>query len=132
MLRTVSGIDEVIRQIECAGAEARYRRVVAVCDELEVIAITDAALAQSLADVDLVLARMAAAVDVVEAVGLTVDPADDPAAHLCRAVRWRDYAGGPVSILHQRCGTDIVRGSLRLLDAAAGAKPEEGRCDRSS
>ena len=38
-----------------------------------------------------------------------------------RAVRWRRYGGGPVNALHRRCSADIVRGSLRLLDGAAGA-----------
>jgi hypothetical protein len=61
---------------------------------------------------------MAAAVDVLEAAGLIVDPANDPVAHRRRAVRWRRYSRGPVSAVHRACGTDIVRGSLRLWSLA--------------
>ncbi|TFV55703.1 hypothetical protein E4P42_21655 [Mycobacterium sp. PS03-16] len=61
-------------------------------------------------------AAMSAAVDVVQAAGLTVDRGDDPAAHLRRAVRWRHYGRGPVNALHRACAADITRGSLRLLE----------------
>jgi hypothetical protein len=63
-----------------------------------------------------VLASMAAAVDVVEADGIRVDPGDHPDAHRLRAVQWRRYGGGPVNALHRSCSADITRGSLRLLD----------------
>jgi hypothetical protein len=59
---------------------------------------------------------MAAAVDVVEAAGVTVDCGDDRKAHLGRARHWDRYARGPVDALQQRCAADIVRGSLRLLE----------------
>ena len=74
-------------------------------------------LVRMLAADSTVLAVMTAAVDVIEAEGLTVDRGDTPAAHLDRAVRWRRYGRGPVNALHRRCSDDVVRGSLRLLDA---------------
>jgi hypothetical protein len=119
VLREVSGIDDITHAIELAGAEVRYRQVVAACDDLAVLAVHDTSIAELLAHDDTVVARMAAAVDVVEAAGLGVDPTDEPAAHLDRAVKWRHYAAGPVSALHRSCGTDIMRGSLRLLEPAA-------------
>jgi hypothetical protein len=63
-----------------------------------------------------VLATMAAAVDVVEADGISVDRGDQPEAHRRRAVQWRRYGSGPVNALHRSCSADITRGSLRLLD----------------
>jgi hypothetical protein len=63
-----------------------------------------------------VLATMTAAVGVVEADGIRVDPGDHPDAHRRRAVHWRRYGGGPVNALHRSCSADITRGSLRLLD----------------
>jgi hypothetical protein len=71
-----------------------------------------------LATDEAVLARMAAAVDVVEAAGVEVDRGDDAATHLRRAVHWRRYSRGPVDALHRSCGADIARGSLRLLERA--------------
>jgi len=114
-LRRVSHIDEVIRRIDAVAVEARYRRMLGVLDDLQVLAVTDRQIAAFLAADDTVLARMSAAVDVVEGVGLTVDPCDDPAAHLHRALHWRRYGGGPVTDLHRACAADIARGSLRLL-----------------
>ena len=75
----------------------------------------DKRLAAFLTTDETVLAVMAAAVDVVEAVGVAVDRGDDAAAHLRRAVHWRRYSRGPVDALHRSCGADITRGSLRLL-----------------
>lgn len=115
VLRRAGGIAEVRRGIERAGAQVRYNRVAAVCDELEVRAITDVTVARFLSRDDTVLARMSAAVDVVEAAGLAVDRSDEPAAHLERARMWRRYAAGPVAAVHRRCGLDISRGSLRLI-----------------
>lgn len=117
-LRRVSRIDEVVASITSAVAEAGYRRVLTVVDELQGPAITDAQIAAFLAADDTVLARMAAAVDVVEAAGLRVDPADDAAAHLRRAVHWRQRADAPLRALHRDCAADIARGSLRLLASA--------------
>jgi hypothetical protein len=121
VLRRASGIEEVRRGIERAGAQVRYNRVAAVCDELEVRAITDATVARFLRCDDTVLVRMSAAVDVVEAAGLAVDRSDEPAAHLERARLWRRYAAGPVSPVHARCGVDISRGSLRLISPGGTA-----------
>ena len=76
------------------------------------------ALARFLSGDDAVIAVMAAAVDVVQAAGLTVDDDDKPSAHLRRALHWHRYSRGPVNHLHRSCGADICRGSLRLLRRA--------------
>jgi hypothetical protein len=121
LLRQRSGIDDVIDSLPVA--EAGYQRVRAAVTALEALAaVAETGLAQRVgafltAD-DTVIAQMAAAVDVVEAVGLQVDPGDDSHAHLRRAVTWQRYARGPVSAAHRACGTDIARGSLRLLGRA--------------
>jgi hypothetical protein len=120
-LRAVSRIDEVIQRIEAVGVAARYRRVALAVAELETLAVTNAAIASLLAADETVLARMTAAVDVIEEIGLTVDPADEPAAHLRRAVQWRDLGAAPLAVLQRACAADIARGSLRLLAAAGGA-----------
>jgi hypothetical protein len=73
------------------------------------------AAADFLADDATVLAVMAAAVDVVQAAGLTVDTGDEPSAHLRRAQHWNRYARGPVNLIHRDCAADISRGSLRLM-----------------
>jgi hypothetical protein len=67
-----------------------------------------------------VAARMAAAIEVVRAAGMTVDGGVTAAAHLRRAITWQRYSRGPVSRLHRRCGADIARGSLRLWERAGG------------
>ncbi|CAN5412364.1 hypothetical protein BH09ACT8_BH09ACT8_40820 [soil metagenome] len=117
-LRRVSRLDRVVARVMAAVVDAGYRRVLAVVDELQVLAVTDAQIAAFLAAEDTVLARMAAAVDVIEGAGLRVDPADDAAAHLRRAVQWRQFAAGPLGALHRDCAADIARGSLRLLASA--------------
>jgi hypothetical protein len=118
-LRRVSRIDEVIERIDALAADARYRRLLELADELQELSITDGRIAEFLGGDDTVLARMTAAVAVVESVGLTVDPSNEPAAHLRRAVHWRRYGGGPVNDLHRACAADITRGSLRLLAVSA-------------
>ncbi len=136
LLRRMSGVDAVLDKIAAAGAEVRYRRVLEAVAELEALAVGRAGLGDTISGFlsrdDTVVARMAAAVDVVEAAGLAVDPRDldreDPAAHLPRAVRWQRYSSGrlgPVSDLHRACGADIARGSLRLWSQASGSLPEE-------
>ncbi|ORW25308.1 hypothetical protein [Mycobacterium palustre] len=131
LLRRISGVDAVLGQISVAGAEARYRRVLAAVAELQALAVTadetSQAIAGFLAGDDAVVARMAAAVAVAEAAGLRVDPATDAAAHLPRAVRWQRYSRGPVSDLHRACGADIARGSLRLWSRAGGPLPGGSR-----
>ncbi len=120
VLRRASQIDRVVEHIEAAGAPVRYRRVRSAITELNSLAMQsgDEGLAEFLSTDETVLAVMAAAVDVVEAAGVTVDRGDDAAAHLRRAVHWRRYSRGPVDALHRSCGADIARGSLRLLGRA--------------
>jgi hypothetical protein len=131
LLRRISGVDAVLNEIAVAGAEVRYQGVLRAVAELEALAVSHNEIAEKIGGFlsrdDTVVARMAAAVDLAEAAGLQVDPADadgdDPAAHLPRAVRWQRYARGPVSDLHRACGADIARGSLRLWSQACGSLP---------
>jgi hypothetical protein len=117
VLRRASQIDRVVAHIAAAAAPVRYRRLQTAIAELRCIAALsdDSQLAELLSTDATVLAVMSAAVDVVEAVGVQVDPGDNATAHLRRAVRWRHYSRGPVTALHSSCGADIARGSLRLL-----------------
>lgn len=112
--RRLSCIDDVVGKIESVGAQVRYRRLLDAVAELQTLAVTDRRVGEFLSSDDTVIARMAAAVDVVEAAGINVDRCDSPAAYLRRAVGWQRYSRGPVAGLHRACGTDIVRGSLRL------------------
>jgi hypothetical protein len=133
LLRRISGVDAVLNEVAAVGAEVRYRRVLRAVAELEALAVSGGeageAIGGFLSRDDTVVARMAAAVDLAEAVGL--DPGgDDPAAHLPRAVRWQRYSLGrlgPVSELHGACGADIARGSLRLWSRARGSLPGGSR-----
>jgi hypothetical protein len=114
LLRRLSCIDEAIYAIELAGAQVHYRRMLDAVAELETMAVGDRCIAEFLSCDDTVIARMATAVDVVEAAGLNVARCDSAAAYLGRAVGWQRYSRGPVTGLHRACGADIVRGSLRL------------------
>lgn len=114
LLRRLSCIDDVIDKIGSVGAQVHYRRVLDAVAELETLAVTDRRVAEFLSRDDTVVARMAAAVDVVEAAGMKVDRCDSAAAHLRRAVGWQDCSRGPVTGMYRACGADIVRGSLRL------------------
>jgi hypothetical protein len=122
LLRRVSGVDAVVDRIVGLGAEVRYRRVLDAVAELEALAVSRDPMGERIGDFlcrdDTVIARMGAAVDVVEAAGLATDTDQaDPGAHLPRAVRWQRFSeggSGPVSDVHRACGTDIARGSLRL------------------
>jgi hypothetical protein len=119
VLRRLSQIDRVTAQIAVAGAEVRYRRVRSALVQLRALAARGRpALADFLSGDDAVLAVMAAAVDVVQAAGLTVDEDDNQSAHLQRAQHWHRYSQGPVNHIHRNCGADICRGSLRLLRRA--------------
>ena len=113
-LRRLSCIDDVVHAIDSAGAQVHYRRVLDAVAELETLAVNDQRIAEFLSCDATVVARMAAAVDVVEAAGLNVDRCDSAAAYLRRALGWQRYHHGPVAGLHRACGADIVRGSLRL------------------
>jgi len=117
LLRRISGIGEVVAQVEALAAPVRYRRVRAAIAELNALATrsADQELAAFVVADETVLAVMGAAVDVVEADGVRVDRGDDPGAHRRRAVHWRRYGDGPVAALHRSCSADICRGSLRLL-----------------
>jgi hypothetical protein len=118
LLRELSLLDGVLAGLDAVAAPLRYRRVRAAVDELRCLATTsdDERLDAFLAGDDAVLAVMSAAVDVVQAAGLTVDASDDPADHLRRARTWRRYGSGPVAGLHRACAADICRGSLRLYE----------------
>jgi hypothetical protein len=121
LLRSLSCIDEVVDKIEALGAPVRYQRVLDAVAELETLAVTNRRIREFLSRDDTVVARMMAAVDVVEAVGMDVDRDDTAAAHLRRAVYWQRYRRGPVAATHRACGADIVRGSLRLWTKVGGA-----------
>ncbi|MEZ0356005.1 hypothetical protein [Mycobacterium sp. SA01] len=105
-LRQASALDGLLAGLAAAAAPVRYRRLI---EEF----------ADSAAD-EVVAARMAAAIEVVQATGMTVDAGVSAHAHLRRAVVWQRYSRGPVSRLHSRCGADIARGSLRLWERAGG------------
>ena len=121
LLRRLSGIDEVVDKIESLGTQVHYQRMLDAVAELETLAVTDRRVGDFLSRDDTVVARMAAAVNVVEADGMTVDRCDSAAAHLRRAVDWQRYRRGPVGGVHRACGADIVRGSLRLWSQAGGS-----------
>lgn len=114
VLRHLSCIDDVVGKIGSVGAQVRYRRILDAAAELETLAVTDPRVGEFLSGDDTVVARMADAVDVVEAAGMKVDRCDSAAAYLRRAKDWQRYGGGPVAGLHRGCAADIVRGSLRL------------------
>lgn len=120
LMRRASLLDRVVEHLDAVGAPVRYRRIRSAVTELRVLAAQsgDDQLAEFLSGDETVLAMMSAAVDVVEAAGLTVDRGDDPRSHLRRAAHWRRYGRGPVNALHRSCGADIARGSLRLLGPA--------------
>ncbi|MGV0810857.1 hypothetical protein ABQF34_02740 [Mycolicibacterium boenickei] len=120
LLRGLSEVEQVRVAIDAVAAPVRYRRVQWALAELR--AVGGPEVGRFLAADDTVIAVMAAAVDVVRAEGLTVDPGTDRHAHLCRARHWRRYRDGPVNALHRRCGDDIVRGSLRLLGTAGDGR----------
>ena len=122
-LAMLGNCSEVTSALAAVAAPVRYRRITHALAELHSLAAGSEdsdfkeGLVRMLTADSTVLAVMTAAVDVIEAEGLTVDRGDTPAAHLDRAVRWRRYGRGPVNALHRRCSDDVVRGSLRLLDA---------------
>ncbi len=121
LLRGLSCVDEVVDKIGVLGAQVHYQRVLDAAAELETLAVTDRRMAEFLSRDETVVARMLAAMDVVEAVGMNVDRCDTAAAHLRRAVQWHRYRCGPVAGMHRACGADIVRGSLRLWAKVGGS-----------
>lgn len=118
LLRRLSGIDAVHQRLDTLGATARYQRLAEAVTRLAALAVSDRRIGDWLSTDPVVAARMAAAVAVVEAAGLTVDTAADPAAQLRRAAHWQRYRRGPVTALHQGCGADIARASLRSWSRA--------------
>ncbi|WAJ45652.1 hypothetical protein OK015_03830 [Mycobacterium sp. Aquia_216] len=122
LLRRISGVDAVIARIAALGSEVRYRRALEATAELQALAVGPAPVGGQvtafLSRDDTVIARMAAAVEVVEAAGHDVGDCDDPDEHLRRATRWQRYARASANDLHRACGADIARGSLRLWSQA--------------
>jgi hypothetical protein len=121
LLRGLSGIDAVVAEIGVLTAQLRYRRVREAVAELETLAVTDRRVGEFLAHDDTVVARMMAAVDAVESIGMEVDRGDTADAHLRRATHWQRRRRGPAAGLERTCGADIVRGSLRLWSQAGGS-----------
>ena len=97
LLSKVSGIADVVAEIDRAAAVVRYQR------------LSDAGGP----------ARIAAAVAVLDAAGAPA-PRVAPSDHLGRALHWQRYARGPVSPLHRACAQDAARGALRLWTRAGG------------
>ena len=121
LLRRLSCIDDVIDEIGSVGAQVHYQRVLDAVADLQTLAVTDCRVGQFLSRDDTVIARMTAAVNVVEAAGIRVDRCDSAASHLRRAVGWQRYGRGPVSGMYRACSADIVRGSLRLWSKAGNS-----------
>lgn len=116
LMSELSNVAALLATLRSAAAAVRYRRVRQAILELHCLAAGYDALADWLVGDEPVLAAMTAAVDVLEADGLRVDPGDRPEAHRGRAVHWRRYGRGCVGALHRECSADVVRGSLRLLE----------------
>jgi hypothetical protein len=120
-LRHLSCIDDVIDAIGTLGAPVHYQRLLDAVATLEMLAVTDRRVDEFLSRDQTVIARMTAAVSVVEAAGMRVDRCDSASAHLRRAVGWQRYSRGPASGIHRACSADIVRGSLRLWSKAGNS-----------
>ena len=116
LLKRLSCIDEVVAAIEFAGAPVRYQRILDAVADLEVLAVSNPLIGEFLSCDDTVVARMMAAVDAVEAGGMTVDRGATADAHLRRAADWRHNQSG----VHRACSADIVRGSLRMWTQVGG------------
>ncbi|MCB0942136.1 MAG: hypothetical protein KDB72_18085 [Mycobacterium sp.] len=122
-LHRLSGVAAVLDAITAAGAPVRYRRILDAAPVLAELSAgpEGARVADGLASDEVVIARMAAAVEVLTAAGMAAAGDDTRAApHLGRAVRWQRYAGGPLSPVLRACAADVVRGSLRLWAQAGG------------
>ena len=131
LFRQLSGVNSVIAEIDRVGALPRYRRLVDALAPLvgQSVGPRGARVAEFLAGDAVVLARRAAAADVLTAageipsgefsVGEIPDGSGEPDAALRRAISFQRYARGPAAVLHRACGADIVRGELRLWRRAA-------------
>ena len=131
LFRQLSGLNSVIAEIDRVGAPSRYRRLVDALAPLvgQSVGPRGARVAEFLAGDAVVLARRAAAADVLTAAGEIPageipageipageipDDSGEPDAALRRAIFLQRYARGPVAVLHRACAADIVRGELRL------------------
>ncbi|MGV0744097.1 hypothetical protein [Mycolicibacterium sp. XJ870] len=114
LLHQLSEVERVRAALDAVAAPVRYRRVRSALAEVRAVGGEHAG--RFLAADDTVFAVMAAALDVVQADGLTVDAHAE--SHLRRARHWQRYSRGPVNALHRSCGADIVRGSLRMLGSS--------------
>jgi hypothetical protein len=121
LLHAVSGIDAVTDKLAVLGGQPRYQRMLAAVAQLETMAVTDPRISDFLASDDTVVARMTAAFEAVEAVGISVDHGDTAAAHLRRAVHWQSRRQKAVTGAGRACRADIVRGSLRLWSKVGGS-----------
>ena len=121
LFRQLSGVSSVIAEIDRVGALPRYRRLVDALAPLvgQSVGPRGARVAEFLAGDAVVLARRAAATDVLTAAGEIPDGSGEPDAALRRAISFQRYARGPVAVLHRACAVDIVRGELRLWRRAA-------------
>ncbi|CAN1497441.1 hypothetical protein MCEMAEM6B_01078 [Mycobacteriaceae bacterium] len=126
LFRQLSGLNSVIAEIERMGALPRYRRLVDALAPLvgQSVGPRGARVAEFLAGDAVVLARRAAAADVLTAAGEIPsgeipDGFGEPDAALRRAISFQRYARGPVAVLHRACAADIMRGELRLWRRAA-------------
>lgn len=122
LLRRVSCVDAVVERLGTIGLQVHYRRMLEAVAELETLAVTDRRISDFLSRDETVLARMAAAVDVVEAAGLTAGSCVDQDTCLQRAVQWQRYSRAQVAEVPRACGADIARGSLRLWSRAGGSR----------
>jgi hypothetical protein len=120
-LRRLSEIDRVLAALDALAAPVRYRRIERALTELQ--ALGGERVGRFLAADATVLAVMAAAIDVVRADGLVVEPpATGSDAHVSVARYWRGYSRGPVNALHRSCGAAIARGALRLADSESAVR----------
>lgn len=113
LLRRLSGVDAVAQRLNTLAAVVRYQRLLDAVAQLEAQAAGDGRICDFLSHDDTVVARMAAALEVVEAAGLAFDVVD-AAARLETAARWQQYGRGPLNGVHRACADDIARGLLRL------------------
>ena len=121
LFRQLSGLNSVTAEIDRVGAMPRYRRLVDALAPLvgQSVGPRGDRVAEFLAGDAVVLARRAAAADVLTAAGEIPageipDGSGEPDAALRRAISFQRYARGPVAVLHRACAADIVRGELRL------------------
>ena len=136
LFRQLSGLNSVTAEIDRVGALPRYRRLVDALAPLagQSVGPRGAQVAEFLTGDAVVLARRAAAADVLTAAGEIPsgeiptgeipageipageipDGSGEPDAALRRAISFQRYARGPVAVLHRACAADIVRGELRL------------------